>query len=718
MLFSDRWHDLGAQRAWLRPQVTVRRQDFRGELSYVIADPYSNQFYRVSPAAWEFLGRLDGRSSVDDVWRERVAHHPAAAPSQVEVVQLLAALSARGLLLSDRPLEADRLDEQHRETRARQFRSQVANFLFLRIPLWNPDRWLRAMLPLGRALFSPFGAVAWLLVVLAGVATAAGHARALLDQSQGVLAPGNLIALYLAWAGVKLAHELGHAFACRRYGGEVPSLGLMLLVFTPVPYCDATSAWRLRPRRQRVLVGAAGMIVELFIAALAVMVWAATGRDSAINQIAYNIVFLASVGTLLFNLNPLLRFDGYYILADLLGVANLHQRSIFQLRHLLERYAFGLRKSQGPARTRRDAAIYIGFGLTSGVYRIFVFAVIILFIADQFFGLGLILAAAGLAAFFIKPTFTFIRYLAREPRLEPVRARAVWTCSAVTALIVIFCTLVPWPNHFRALAVVQMPGTLALTTGTDGYLRELYAASGETVRAGTPVARLENPVLDEALRSADAQLVELDARLRAARSTEPSLLDPLERTRDALLQRRADLFARRAALLVRAPCDGRWSAPYLEQNLGAHLPRGSALGVIVGDKTPFVAAAVPQTDAASLFGGGLRGAEIRFPGRAGTDVRATRWEIVAVERQRLRTPALGWQSGGTLSVDRRDRSGETTVEPFFEVRLPLDAANAAPLLPLLHHDQTAIVRFSLPPQSAVRQAWRAFRQLLQKRYRL
>lgn len=718
MLFSDRWHDLGAQRAWLRPQITAHRQFFRGDLSYVLADPYSNQFYRVSPAAWDFLGRLDGRSTVDDLWRARVAAEPATTPSQVEVVQLLAALSARGLLLSDRPLEAERLDDQHRETRARKFRSQAANFLFLRIPLWNPDRWLRAMRPLDRAIFSPVGAGVWLAVGLAGLIVAAGHARALLDQTQGVLAPGNLVALYATWAAVKLAHELGHAFACRHYGGEVPSLGLMLLVFTPVPYCDTTSAWRLRRRHQRVLVGAAGMIVELFIAALAVMVWAATGRDSAINQIAYNIVFLASVGTLLFNLNPLLRFDGYYILGDLLGVANLHQRSIYQLRHLLERYVFGLRKSQGPARTRRDAAIYVGFGLASGVYRIFVFAVIILFIADQFLGLGLILAAGALAAFFVSPVVKFTRYLLREPRLEPVRPRALWVSSATALILILFFAAVPWPRHFRAPAVVQMPGTLTLATSGDGYLREVLVASGQAVRAGEPLARLENPALDQSLRATGAQIQELDARLRAARGTEPALLEPLARTRAALEQRRADLDARRAALLVRAPADGLWSAPYLAQNTGAWLPRGAALGLLVSRQTPFVAAAVPQTDAASLFGAGLRAVEIRFPGRSGTDLAAPSWQIIAVERQRLRSPALGWQAGGALSVDRHDHTGETTVEPYFEVRLPLDPATAAPLLPALRHDQTAVVRFTLPPQPLAGQLWRAFRQLIQQRYRL
>lgn len=718
MLFSDRWHDLGSQRAWLRPQVVVRRQVFRGELSYVLADPYSNQFYRVSPAAWEFLGRLDGRGTVDDIWHARVAADPAAAPSQAEVVSLLAALSSRGLLLSDRPLEAGRLDDQHRETRARQFRSQAANFLFLRIPLVNPDRWLRSLLPFARVVFSPVGALVWFAVALAGFATAAGHARALLDQTQGVLAPGNLAALYVVWAGVKLCHELGHAFACRRFGGEVPSLGLMLLVLTPVPYCDTTSAWRLRSRRQRVLVGAAGMTVELFLAALAVMVWAATGRDSAVHQIAYNVVFLASVGTLLFNLNPLLRFDGYYILNDLLGVANLHQRSFLQLRHLLERRAFGLRKSQGPARTRRDAALYVGFGLASALYRLFVFAVIVLFIADQFFGLGLILAAGAVAAFFVQPLVSFIRYLLHEPRLEPVRPRALWTSSTTALAVVVFVTLVPWPHHFRALAVVQMPGTLTLATGTDGYLREVLVPSGQSVQAGEPIARLDDPALELSLQSVAAQLRELDARLRAARGTEPSLLAPLARARAALVQRQTDLTARRAALLVRAPRAGRWSAPYLAQNTGAWLPRGAALGLLVGDQPPFVAAAVPQTDAASLFGANLRAAEIRFRGRAGDDLVARRWDIVAVERRRLRTPALGWQAGGELSVDRRDRSGETTVEPYFEVRLPLDFAGAAPLLPLLRHDQTAVVRFSLPPQPIARQLWRAFRQLLQKRYQL
>ena len=167
-----------------------------------------------------------------------------------------------------------------------------------------------------------------------------------------MLAPGNLVLLYLGMVVIKTLHEFGHALFCRKFGGEVHVMGVMLMIFTPMPYVDATSSWSFRQRSKRVLVGAAGMIVELFVAALATFLWARTGPGT-LHTLAYNMMFVASVSTLIFNINPLLRFDGYYILSDLLEIPNLNQRAIGQLRHLAESKLFGVKPSESPAGTRR-----------------------------------------------------------------------------------------------------------------------------------------------------------------------------------------------------------------------------------------------------------------------------------------------------------------------------------------------------------------------------
>ena len=155
---------------------------------------------------------------------------------------------------------------------------------------------------------------------------------------------------------IKTVHEFGHSFACRRFGGEVHTMGIMFLLFTPIPYMDATASWSFRSRWQRALVGAAGMIVEVFVASLATFVWASTAPGT-IHSLAYNMMFVASVSTVLFNANPLLRFDGYYILSDLLDIPNLHQRSTGLLRHFVEFMPLDTRKSINPTRSRRETRL-------------------------------------------------------------------------------------------------------------------------------------------------------------------------------------------------------------------------------------------------------------------------------------------------------------------------------------------------------------------------
>jgi putative peptide zinc metalloprotease protein len=292
------------------------------------------------------------------------------------VIQLLGQLHQASLLQSDLAPDSRQLFERLRRHQQAQVRGALSSVLFLRIPLWDPDRFLRSLLALARPVFSWLGVVVWAAVVLLAAKTAIDHRDALFDRGQEVLAPGNLALLFGAFFLTKLLHEFGHAFACRVFGGEVHQMGIMLLVFSPVPYVDATASWSFRERWRRVWVGAAGMYVELFIAALAVFVWANTG-GGLLNSLAYNVIFVASVSTLLFNLNPLLRFDGYYILSDLADTPNLHQRSRTQMFSWAEQVLFGLPDPPRPAATRREAAFLGLFGIASGLYRIFVFTVII-----------------------------------------------------------------------------------------------------------------------------------------------------------------------------------------------------------------------------------------------------------------------------------------------------------------------------------------------------
>ncbi|MBN2061245.1 MAG: M50 family metallopeptidase, partial [Deltaproteobacteria bacterium] len=320
--FSESWHRVANLKVSLRPTVSVRKQMFRGEIWYVLQDPFNNQFFRLRPEAHDFVINLRPDRTVEQVWMDCLDRHPDEAPGQEDVIQLLTQLYFANLLYFERAADSGKMFERYRKRRQREIRSKLLSIMFVRIPLLDPDRMLKLLMPLFRIIISPLGAIIWVLVVAVAGKLVIDRFDMATDQVQGILAPDNLFLMYLGLVIIKSLHEFGHAVVCKRFGGEVHIMGVMLLVFTPLPYMDATSSWAFRSRWRRAFVGAAGMITEVFVAALAAFLWAYTGPGT-LHSLAYNMMFIASVSTILFNGNPLLRFDGYYILSDLLDIPNL-----------------------------------------------------------------------------------------------------------------------------------------------------------------------------------------------------------------------------------------------------------------------------------------------------------------------------------------------------------------------------------------------------------
>src|SRR4051794_31582299 len=451
--FSESWYRISGQQISLRPGINVRRQNFRGERWYVLENPFSNQFFRLRPAAYDFVARVRPGKTVEQAWQESVNRTPDDAPGQEAVIQLLSQLYFANLLQYDLAEDSAQLFERYSKRRQREVRAQFMNLMFMRFPLLDPDRFLQRTLPLLGKLISPVGALIWLVVVGFGFKVVADTFAAIKDQSQSVLAPNNLLLLYAGMVIIKTLHEFGHAYFCRKFGGEVHVMGVMLMIFTPAPYMDATSSWSFRNRWKRVLVGAAGMIVEIFVASIATFIWAGTGPGT-VHSLAYNIMFVASVSTIVFNINPLLRFDGYYILSDLVDIPNLAQRSGQQLKYFAERYLFGIKTAEKPSDAHHEGAWFAVYGIGSGIYRVVVFGGILLLLADRFLIIGIIMAAGCAIAWVLVPLSQFVKYLASSPRLERKRPRAVAVTAVIAAVVLLFLNVLPLPSHFRAPGVI------------------------------------------------------------------------------------------------------------------------------------------------------------------------------------------------------------------------------------------------------------------------
>ena len=711
--FSESWYRVANQRVTLRAGVRVRRQNFRGERWFVLENPFTNEFYRMRPAAYEFVARLRSDRTVGDVWQECLDRSPDDAPGQESVIQMLSQLYLFNLLHYDTASDVAALFSRQKKREQREFRSRLLNIMFMRFPLLDPDRFLVRTLPFVGRLISPIGALLWLLVVGLGVKTVIDHFPALREQGQSVLTPSNLPLLYLGLMLIKTLHEFGHAYFCRKYGGEVHAMGVMLMIFTPVPYVDATSSWSFRERRKRVMVGLAGMIVELFVAAIAAMIWARTG-NGVVHSLAYNIMFVASVSTVIFNINPLLRFDGYYILSDLVGIPNLTQRAGKQLRFLCERYLFGLKKERSPATRRSEAAWLSGYGVVSGVYRLFVFGGILLAIGDHFFLIGLVMAAVCFISWVTVPLIRFVRYLAADPRLERQRPRAIAASLAILAFALILLQVIPFPSRFRAPGVVQATAWSEVITGTSGQVAELLSIPGSRVRAGQPLVRLVNPELELELRQAGSAMQEVDSRIRLAMSGTGADIRPLQQRLLALSNRLDKLRFDQSSLVLTSRQEGLWVAPELKDAVRRWIPRGTRLGILVDPSSFRFTATVLQEDVDALFARHISGAEVRLQGQAGTVLKVARWQTIPGAQRTLPSPSLGWKGGGDVEVAADDPHGQKAAEPFFEVRAELDPTTAVALL----HGRSGKIRFDLEAEPLLPRAIRRLRQLLQKRYQL
>lgn len=457
------------------------------------------------------------------------------------------------------------------------------------------------------------------------------------------------------------------------------------------------------------------MIVEMFVAGLAAFVWAAT-TPGILHSVAYNIMFVASVSTVVFNANPLLRFDGYYILSDLLDIPNLHQRSTGQLRHLVEYHAFGCKKSTSPALNRKEAVWLTLFAAGSGIYRVVVFSAILFFIADQFLILGILMAVVCAAAWVCVPACRLVVYLASNPRLERVRGRAVAVTTGCALVLVTVLEVIPFPNHFRAPGVVQAKSFSVVVTQTSGVVTELLAANGASVRAGEPLFRMVNEELALRLAGAQAQQVENDALQRKALRFATADLAPLQGRIEATRKLIARLEEEQAALLVRAPHAGTWVAPGAAETKGSWLDRGTAVGQLVDGSQFYFSAIVSQREAARLFSGEIRSSAIKLKGQAGVTLPVGERTVIPAERKSLPSAALGWAGGGEIAIDNADRTGLQAAEPFFEVRADVSKA-PAPASELLH-GRGGQIRFEGKPAPLLQQWIRRLRQLLQTRYGL
>lgn len=669
-IFSASWYRVADLKPRLRSHAKIHRHQYRGEISYVLQDLSMERFVRFSPAAYFVIGLMDGRRSVEEIWQESCRRLGDEAPTQDEVIQMLSQLYRVDVLQCDVTPDAAELLQRREEQARRQWQGRILSIFSWRFPLFDPERLLRWLAPALKPIFSWAGALLWLLGVIPGLILAAAHWSDLTtNMLDTLLTPHNLVLVWLLFPLIKAAHEFGHAFAVKAFGGEVHEMGVMLLVLTPVPYVDASSAWAFPEKWRRVIVGAAGMMVELLIASAALFIWLNV-EPGTVRTLAYNTILIAGISTVLFNGNPLLRFDGYYILADLIEIPNLRTRANRYLGFLCERYVFGNRQAETPDATVAERAWFVSYGTLSFIYRIFVVVAILLYLSSQLFYLGAMLAVLGALIWAVIPLIKGLHFLFNHPRLRAVRIRAIAVTAIICGLVLAVLTLVPMPYRTVAEGIVWIPEDAFVRARTEGFVERIVAAPGARVQKGDVLIVLSDPVVVARERLLAARVQELEARLIQNLFTDRPKAELVEEELRYANERLTQARERAADLVVRSAADGIFVLPLAEDLSGRFVSQGQLLAYVVELGTVTVRAVVSQATI-ELVRYRTHRAEVRLAERLGETIPAVIRRIVPAASERLPARALGSTGGGEIPIDPGDRQGLTAVQKVFQVDLEL-----------------------------------------------
>lgn len=694
-LLSPNWYRVAALRPALRAHVRLHRHRYRGQVWHVVEDRIGHRYHRFDAATCRVIRQFDGQRDLGTLWSQLTQRVDPDTPTQEDLIQLVGQLHAADLVQCDVTPDLAELFERGRKERRRRFISRYANPLSIRVRLFDPDPALGAVLRACPSWFGPrvLALLAASIVVLA-VVLGAFHWRELTENlAEQWLAADNLWVAAVVFPLLKAIHELAHGLAVKWRGGVVHDMGVMLLVLYPVPYVDASDASTFPRKGDRILVSLAGMAAEIVVASIALCLWVLLEPGLA-RAVAWNTVVLGSVTTVLFNANPLLRYDGYFALADAIEMPNLAQRANRAWGRIAGRWLFGWEAPQEAPVPAAERAWLIGYAPLAFAYRLSVTIGIALYVAGQYFFFGVLLGIGALIGGLVLPLVRSLRAMVRSPGYQRGRARVHAALAMTLAAVLAVLFVMPWPHHTAGDGVLWLPEDAIVRARTDGVV----ALDGDpleprrTVRAGERLAVTVHPELATKLREQRARLEEVRARWDAQRGVNPARAAQIEEEVRRELANLARLEDEQALQSVHATVDGRWVVDRPADLPGRFVRKGEVLGHTIGEHRPVVRVVVDPA-IVDRVRAGVRATEVRFaawPGRSfpAGDLR----EVPGAARQ-LPSPALGQGAGGAIPIDPRAERGDESLESLFQFDLALQETPPVTLL-----GARAWVRFEHPPE--------------------
>jgi putative peptide zinc metalloprotease protein len=570
----------------LRPDLVVTKQTFEKRTFYVVKDPISLQYFRMTAEDYLLASLFNGRRTFAQIREayQSACPHVRLDYSPEELNERILRFANDLALLQFLSVQGARLRSRWEHSKKNRKKKgglyELANTIFFfRRSMFDPDRlFARMAKPLAwmwtrQTLWISMGLMAAALVVFFSRVKHLDQALANLFQWD------NIALMWVTTIALKSIHELGHGLTCKHFGGEVHEVGFMSMVFTPYFFVNVSDCWTMPNRLHRILVSAAGIYVELIFASLATFLWAVV-QPGWFQNFLFNVIVITSVSTLIFNANPLMRFDGYYILTDLIEIPNLQGKARTLIQHKLHRLLFGpSQKDEALSRLplpRQRLAFFYTYAILSWLYGYWVIYKLIVFMEPHLAPLGLEgmsfwFSTLALTSWVVVPIFGFFKSMQLSAAdLQPGgRIRRLTNLLAPAVGLFLLCCLIPVPLHIRRAGAVQLAQPDQIRPLVTGFITEVFVREGDSVSQGQPVARLQNREITQNLAAAEARLKSAEANVQRALGTDkPAEQIQAESMRAAFQARFEETSHDAQQLLLKAPRNGTVLTANLHQKLG------------------------------------------------------------------------------------------------------------------------------------------------------
>ncbi len=685
-----------------RADLDTTRQTYQGQAWWVVKDPISLHYFRFRPEEYALLNMLDGKVSLETLKERFEAEFPPRRIGLDELARFVATLHRSGLVIGDRPGQGPQLFERRRQRLWKQWVAWLSNVMSMRFRGIDPDRMLERLDPWFGWLFS----VPAMIAVMALVGSAAmlvlvnfDTFRAKLPEFQQFFAAGNWVYLAIALGVTKILHEFGHGLSCKHFGGECHEMGVMLLVFTPCLYCDVSDSWMLPSKWKRAAIGAAGMYVELIIASIATFLWW-NSHPGTFNQLCLDVMFVSSVSTILFNANPLLRYDGYYILSDLIEIPNLKQKSSSILQRVASKWCLGIKQPEDPFLPQRNRGLFALYAVASAFYGWLVTASIFFFVWKvlepyRLEVLGQALAMTAIWGLVVRPITGLVKFLRVPGRRDEVKTLNVLATAAVVGVLGAAVALVPLPQRVWAPAELRPRDPETVYVTVTGRLESQEVKPGDVVKKGQRLARLSS--IDLALQVADLEGKATQSRaklesLERERFTDPAAGLEIGTVRESLASIEEQLAKKRRdveELVLVAGRDGvvlppqsvperpdptgklpTWSGlPLDAKNLGATLEQGTVF-CLLGEPLALEAVMLVDQSEMEFIAKGEK-VELKLDAFPWRTIEGQVEEIAETEME-ASSERLSVKAGGQLPTETDPSGREAPISTTYEVSMRVD----------------------------------------------